>query len=142
MALKLGANDPARLNNQAWRLVTGPKGQRDPARTLRLSQRAIEREPENVLFLNTLGVVQYRNGLFKEATNTLEKSLVASKGQFDAFDLFFLAMCHAKLGDAAKAKECFDRTVKWTTAQKSLPANYVEELKMFRAEAEAELRTH
>jgi tetratricopeptide (TPR) repeat protein len=141
MALKLGANDPTRLNNQAWRLVTAPKGQRDPAHALRLIQRAIEREPDNVLFLNTLGVVQYRNGQHAAAVVTLEKSLAAGKGQSDAFDLFFLAMCHAKLGDAAKAKDCFDRAVKWTAAQKNLPANYVEELKAFRAEAEEALRT-
>jgi serine/threonine protein kinase/WD40 repeat protein/tetratricopeptide (TPR) repeat protein len=139
-ALKLRANDPVGLNNQAWRLVTAPKGQRDPVRALALIQKAIEREPDNDLFLNTLGVVQYRNGQRAAAVLTLEKSLAAGKGRSDGFDLFFLAMCHAKLGDAARAKECFDRAVKWVEMQKNLPAEHVEELKAFRAEAEAELR--
>jgi WD40 repeat protein/tetratricopeptide (TPR) repeat protein len=140
-ALKLGANDPSRLNGQAWRLVTAPKGQRDPARALGLIQKALEREPDNELFLNTLGAAQYRNGQYAIAVVTLEKSLAAGRGQSDAFDLFFLAMCHAKLGDVAKAKNCFDRAVKWTETQKNLESQWAEELKAFRAEAEAELRT-
>jgi WD40 repeat protein/tetratricopeptide (TPR) repeat protein len=140
-AAKIGGNNPLQLNNRAWRLANGPAGQRDLAKATELIRRAMEMDADNTTFLNTLGVIQYRNGQFTQAIVTLEKSLAASKGQSDAFDLFFLAMCHAKRGDSAKAKECFDQAVKWTAAQKDLPANYVEELKAFRAEAEAALRT-
>ena len=139
-ALQLGANEPVRLNDRAWHLVAGPEAERDPARALGLIQKAIEREPGNDQFLNTLGVAQYRNGQYAAAVVTLEKSLAADKGASDAFDLFFLAMCHSKLGDAGKAKDCFDRAVKWTAAQKDLSPQWAEELKAFRAEAEAELR--
>jgi tetratricopeptide (TPR) repeat protein len=139
----VGAELPAKwqqamaLDNQAWRLVTGPQGQRDPARAVKLIQQAIALDPDNTLFLNTLGVAQYRNGLYKEAVITLEKSLAAARGRSDAFDLFFLAMCHARLGDAARARDRFDSAVKWTEARKDLPGQYAEELKAFRAEAEA-----
>jgi tetratricopeptide (TPR) repeat protein len=129
-----------RVLNEVWRLVTGPARQRDPARALELIQEEMKLQPNDPTFLSTLGVVQYRNGQYKEAVATLEKSLAASKGQSDAIDLFFLAMCHGRLGDAAKAKDCFDRAVKWVEAQKDLPAQQVEQLKAFRAEAEAALQ--
>jgi tetratricopeptide (TPR) repeat protein len=139
-ALRLGANDPTRLNSHAWRLVTGPQGQRDPARALELIQRAIERAPDNACFLSTLGVAQYRSRQYAAAVVTLEKSLAAGKGKSDAFDLFALAMCHASLGDAARAREHFDRAVQWTAGHKELPPQYVAELREFQAEAERMLK--
>jgi serine/threonine protein kinase/WD40 repeat protein/Tfp pilus assembly protein PilF len=128
------------LNNAAWEMVTGSAELRNPVRALRLIEEVIRREPNNALYLNTFGVVLYRKGDYKKALATLEKSLAAGKGASDAFDLFFLALCHARLGEPAKANDCFDRAVKWVEAQKNLPAHYIQELKAFRAEAEAELR--
>jgi WD40 repeat protein/cytochrome c-type biogenesis protein CcmH/NrfG len=139
-AVKMDPDDPRQLNNLAWRLVSGPADRRDAARALQMALKAVQKAPTDSVCLNTLGVAQYRNGLYREAVATLEQSLAGGKGKSNGFDLFFLAMCHAKLGDKAKAKDCFDRAVKWTAAQKSLPANYVEELRAFRAEAEAVLK--
>jgi tetratricopeptide (TPR) repeat protein len=132
--------EPLKLNNQAWHLLTGPAAQRDPVQALELAKQVIDIAPDAQEYLNTLGVAQYRNGLYPDAIGTLEKSLKAGQGMFDGFDLFFLAMCHANLGEPAKAKACFDRAVKWTEAQKSLSPQHVEELKAFRAEAEGVLR--
>jgi WD40 repeat protein len=133
---ELVGRNPTQLNNQAWLLANGPAEKRDPAKALKLIQEALEQLPNNAQFLNTLGVAQYRNGLFKEAVATLEKSLAAGKGHNDAFDLFFLAMCHAKLGDGGKARDCYDRALMWLEGQKNLSALWTEELKAFRAEAE------
>jgi WD40 repeat protein/tetratricopeptide (TPR) repeat protein len=127
-------------NNGAWRLVTGPERTRKPAQALQLIQKAVQREPGNATFLNTLGVVHYRNRQFKEAVITLEKSLATSRGQLAAFDLFFLAMSHHHLGNAAKARACYDRAVQWQRGKKDLSARDAAELKAFQAEAEALLR--
>ncbi len=128
-------------NNLAWQLLIGPKDLRDAKAALPLARKAVELAPRESLYLNTLGVALYYNGAFEEAVPVLEKSLAAGQGRQDAFDLFFLAMSHARLGDLDKAKDCFDKAVKWTEAQKKLPEQWAEELKTFRAEAESVLAT-
>jgi hypothetical protein len=85
-------------------------------------------------------VTQYRLGLLPDAVATLNRALPLGQGQHDAFDLYFLAMCHARLGNAPKARECFDRASAWWQAHKELDAVDQAELKAFRAEAEAVLR--
>jgi serine/threonine protein kinase/WD40 repeat protein/tetratricopeptide (TPR) repeat protein len=139
-ARRAAPHDAINLNNRAWLLVTGPVGTRDPQRALELICEAIAHRPDAAVVLNTLGVVQFRNGLYSQARESLERSLANGQGAYDAYDLFFLAMCHAKLGDSAKARGCFDRAVGWMAKKEGLQPREIEELKMFRAEAEAELR--
>jgi hypothetical protein len=126
-------------NDFAWGLATEPEPTRDPQRALSLACRAVELAPKVAIYLNTLGVAQYRAGQLTEAIATLEKSLAAGKGESDAFDLFFQAMAHHRLGHADQARACFDRAVRWWGERKNLPAQYIPELTSFRAEAEAVL---
>jgi serine/threonine protein kinase/WD40 repeat protein/tetratricopeptide (TPR) repeat protein len=131
--------DPMALNNRAWTLATGPVTDRDPERAVTLARRSVELAPAQQLSLNTLGVALYRAGQHAEAVSVLEQSLAAGKGEFDAFDLFFLAMAHHRLGHATLARACFDRAVRWLSERKNLPAQHVTELTSFRTEAEVVL---
>ena len=126
-------------NNRAWELATGPDSRRDVGRALAMAERAVALAPGQQAFLNTQGVLLYRAGRFAESITTLERSLAAGRGQFDAFDLFFLAMAHHRLGHREEAHRCFDRAVSWLGEQKNLVEQYAKELAAFRAEAEAVL---
>jgi serine/threonine protein kinase/WD40 repeat protein/tetratricopeptide (TPR) repeat protein len=135
-ASSLLPKDPTALNNRAWILAAGPIGQRDPERAVALARRAVALAPGQQLTLNTLGVALYRARQYAEAISVLERSLAAGKGEFDAFDLFFLAMAHQKLGHASQARACLYRGARWWGEHKNLSAQHVRELTGFRAEAE------
>ncbi|HXG09325.1 MAG TPA: tetratricopeptide repeat protein, partial [Gemmataceae bacterium] len=127
-------------NDLAWILVTGPAELRDAKRAVSLAERAIKLEPQRWTYHNTLGVAYYRADRYKDAIVALETSLRMSGGQSDGFDLYFLAMCHHRLGDAAKAKECFDRAAQWGEQHWArLSPEHQQELKAFEAEAKAVL---
>ena len=58
--------------------------------------------------MNTLGVLQYRNGLYRDAIATLMRSHEAhrtSKTGPQPSDLAFLAMAHHALGESDKAHD-------------------------------------
>ncbi len=125
-------------NTLAWTLVTGPQNRRDPQAALPLAEKAVALVPGYATYWNTLGVVYYRLGKYGQAVETLERSLSLSRGDYAAFDLFVLALCHARLGQPDKARDCYDRAVQWVQEpQGKLDAKQQAELDAFRAEAEA-----
>jgi len=129
-------------NSLAWLLLTGPKQLRDPKEALLLARKAIELAPEERTYDNTLGIALYRNDRFAEAARVLEKSLEHGEGMYDAFDLFFLAMCHHRFGKEDRAKDCLDRGRRRFEEHRSeLSPRQLEELTEFEAEARAALRT-
>ncbi len=95
-------------NNASWALV------RDPGRPeaiyesgLRLAKAACRLEPDNGMYLNTLGVAHYRAGLIPEAQATLTRSN-ALNGEKEPADLAFLAMAHQRLGHLGVARAMLD----------------------------------
>ena len=130
--------DPTELNNLAWQLATGTARSARPGSALELARKAITLAPDTAIYLNTLGVAQYRAGQHVEAIATLGKSLVASKGETDAFDLFFLAMARFELGQPGAARTDFLRAVQWRREHPNPRGpGWNEELDDFQAEAQA-----
>jgi Flp pilus assembly protein TadD len=138
LPLELQLAAAQRCNGLAWEYVKAPEKQGDPKKALPLAQKAVKLTPHQWEFWNTLGVVYYRLRQYPEAIAKLEHSLSESQGEAAAFDLFFLAMCHARRGDSAKAKDCYEHAVQWVQEpQRSLRPGWKEELEAFRAEAKA-----
>ncbi len=123
-------------NNLALRYLAGPQKQRDLKKALSLAQKAVKLWPNNCLCLNTLGLIYYRLGRCVEAMEKLERSLRDSKGETAAINLFFLAMCHVRQGDAAKARGCYERAVYLLGEQQDkLHPSWQKEIDAIRAEA-------
>jgi tetratricopeptide (TPR) repeat protein len=97
-----------------------------------LAKTAVELEPLQGMYWNTLGVAHYRIGDWKAAIEALKKSDELLPGQHFSFDAFFLAMAHWQVGDKDEARKWYDQAALWM--DKNQPAN--EELRRFRAEAE------
>jgi len=124
-------------NNLAWFLVTCPDPKfRDPAKAVKLAQKAVDMAPKEGSHWNTLGVAHYRAGDWKAATAALEKSDELLKGNELSFNAFFLAMAQWQLANKDEARRRYDQAVQWM--EKNKPQD--EELRRFRAEAEDVLK--
>ena len=120
----------------AWWYVTGPAKLHAPAKALPPAEKAVRQAPGDSNARNTLGVVYYRLGRYERALVALERSLRESKGTKAPFNLLFLALCHARLGDPAQAQDCYDRALRWLQDHwDGLTAQEREELDAFKAEA-------
>jgi serine/threonine protein kinase/WD40 repeat protein/tetratricopeptide (TPR) repeat protein len=141
-ALDLAPDQASLCNNLAWLYIDGPEKLRDLRKGLTLAWKAVELSSGEWAYLNTLGVAYYRLGLYEPAIDNLQRSLAEGEEEFAAYDLFFLSMCHARRGEAAKAKDCYERAVHWIQEEKdNLTPREKEELAKFHAEAEALLHS-
>lgn len=120
-------------------MVTAPPAQRDAAAAVGLARRAVKLAPSEPMYHNTLGVALYRAGQYREAVAELRQSLSLGGGKWDAFDLYFLALCYQKLGERDQAVACFRWAVEWHRQATGLTAEHRAELAAFRAEATTEL---
>jgi tetratricopeptide (TPR) repeat protein len=91
-ALELKPDNAFVLNELAWILVIGPSNVRDGKTALHLMERRATAQPHDWDSLNTLGVVYYRLGWYREAIATLEG--IRHNDLYAAYDLFPLAWRH------------------------------------------------
>jgi hypothetical protein len=96
-------------NRAAWGLVIDPGHSGESyQRGLRLANVACLLERDNVAFLNTLGVAEYRCGLITEALETLARTNALNKEE-EPSDLVFLALAQQRLGQSQKARATLAR---------------------------------
>ncbi len=137
-AVQIDPTYPQAHDGLARQLLFGPKPLRDPKQALTHARRAVELAPQDAAARYPLGVALYNNGRWAEAVPHLEKALKEAQHVPGAFPLFYLAMCHHRLGDAAKAKDCRDRAARQFQEQRAgLPPAHVERLTELQAEADA-----
>lgn len=131
-SFELRPADAQALNDFSWRLVkeqhVDPKA---AALAVQAAQQAASYSP-NTMFLNTLGVAQYRAGKWADAIASSTRATDLSPDKSDLFNGFFLAMSHWRLGHKDESKAWYDKAAKWM--EKNQPKN--GDLLRFRAEAE------
>jgi tetratricopeptide (TPR) repeat protein len=127
-------------NELARTLIASPRAESSVkaiAQAVALAKEAVAAAPKNGSCWATLGVAQYRSGVWEEAIESLEHADELLDGDEFGRNGFFLTMAHARLGHAGRARDYFDRAAAWT--ERHAPAD--PELLRFRAEAEALLRS-
>ena len=119
-------------NVLAWHLSNCPDPKlRDPGLAIELATQAVELNRGEGSFWNTLGVAHYRAGHWKQAIAALEKAMPLHRSQHESYDMYFLAMAYWQLDEKEKAREFYDRAVRWMEKNESRN----DELRGFRGEA-------
>jgi serine/threonine protein kinase len=135
LAMILDPENADVCNFLAWILVRFPcQTPYDPTRGLALAQKAVQLEPDNWMYWNTLGVAAFRTCDWTTAARAFLKSINLTGG--DSTDWFFLAMTRWHQGNKTDARGCFDRGV--ALVKQDTPPKYrVGEVYYFHAEAAA-----
>jgi eukaryotic-like serine/threonine-protein kinase len=122
-------------NNLAWVFLTAPGALCDVKAAMPLAEQAVRLAPGNATYAITLGVAYYRNSRYREAVDILRPNLARAEDGSLAFDLYFLAMSHHKLGETVQAQLYLDWADRWARTDHRLTQEHVDELEMFRSEA-------
>jgi eukaryotic-like serine/threonine-protein kinase len=107
------AMDPNALNDAARRIAGKPKtAAADLRRAAAMAEEAGRQQPKNGLFLNTQGVLAYREGHHEQALEMLLRSEQLNLSQLKSAhpaDLAFLAMAAQKLDRTNEARQYLER---------------------------------
>ncbi|HMC90417.1 MAG TPA: tetratricopeptide repeat protein, partial [Gemmataceae bacterium] len=103
--------EPEMANWVAWTCALAPESVKDLGACVRLADKAVAGNPKDGKYLGTLGAVLYRAGRYEDALPRLSGGIGVNSDQMvfaTAYDCFFLAMAHHRLGHADEARRCFD----------------------------------
>jgi tetratricopeptide (TPR) repeat protein len=136
---KASEGDPEQANDLAWALATSPNPvRREPGLAVELANQAVRQAPGVASYRTTLGIAYYRLGEWQAAVQALQDSERLEPGKRLGFNALVLAMCQYRLGDSVKARDQFDRAVRWTQDHEAeLGAVWRQELETFRVEGKA-----
>jgi hypothetical protein len=132
-------NSAAACNELAWAYLVAPEPLRDVGAAVPLAEKAVRLAPKPATYRNTLGAAYYRAGRYREAVAVLRPNVEEEADWALAFDLYFLAMSHHRLGETAPARVYYDWAVRWGSTQRNLKPEHRDWLAEIRAEAEAVL---
>lgn len=112
-ALRLNPEFAPALNNFAVLLLDCPDAKwQDPKRAVQHAKKAVELNPREWQYRNTLGTAYNRTGQWKEAVTALTAGLTLHDGG-DANDFFELAIATWQLGEKEKAREWYRKGTRW-----------------------------
>jgi tetratricopeptide (TPR) repeat protein len=132
--LKLKPDDPKLYLKLAELLsIRRPADERGTQRAVEIASKATELSPQDLGAWRLLGLARYWAGDYDGSIAALQKSLSVRSNDHvtDSFDLFILAVTHAKLGHNQQAQKYYDDAITWMEA--NLPED--KDLLYFRAEA-------
>jgi tetratricopeptide (TPR) repeat protein len=142
--------NPDALHWLAWTCALAPDAIPDLSVAVSLAAEAVESDPESIANRAALGAILYRAARFEEAVERLteadklteEPDTAATSSP--AYNWYFLAMAHHKLGHDAEAKKWLNKANDWTDkalaeheeGTATVAWNRRLTLKLFREEAE------
>jgi len=98
-AVRLDPDNGQAQNGYAWLLATCPAAEfRDAAAALKHAEKAVNVAPLDAMAWNTTGVARYRAGDWPGAIAALKRSEELAPAKCSAFNAFFMAMAHWRLG--------------------------------------------
>jgi tetratricopeptide (TPR) repeat protein len=100
-----------------WTCVLAPNAVGDPMALANGAEKAVGKEPKDLMTANLLGAALYRAGRYDEAARQLTRASGMDPGPVRTnliYTWFFLAMTHHRLGHAPQARQWLDKAIQAT----------------------------
>jgi tetratricopeptide (TPR) repeat protein len=112
-AIAVDQTNPEPYGWMAW-VLANDRGSKhsDLPRAVALARKAVDLQPRDANYWNTLGVAQYRANDWRSAIDSLDKSMILRDGG-DGFDWYFAAMAYWQLGEKTRAKDLYQKAEAW-----------------------------